>query len=57
MVMHMEQVQCDQAKIELKNKPWLDQKQTITINSDQSQFLQNSSHKFESDYHLKSYFI
>ena len=30
----MEQAQCDQAKMELKNKPWLDQKQTITINSD-----------------------
>ena len=30
----MEQAQCDQAKMELKNKLWLDQKQTITINSD-----------------------
>ena len=25
LVMHMEQAQCDQAKIELSNKPWLDQ--------------------------------
>ena len=24
-VMHMELAQCDQAKIELSNKPWLDQ--------------------------------
>ena len=32
--MHMEQAQCDQAKMELKNKSWLDQKRTITINSD-----------------------
>ena len=23
--MHMEQAQCDQAKMELSNKPWLDQ--------------------------------
>ena len=30
----MEQAQCDQAKMELKNKPWLNQKQTIIINSD-----------------------
>ena len=30
----MKQAQCDQAKMELKNKSWLDQKQTITINSD-----------------------
>ena len=30
----MERAQCDQAKMELKNKPGLDQKQTITINSD-----------------------
>ena len=25
IVMHMEQAQCDQAKMELSNKPWLDQ--------------------------------
>ena len=30
----MEQAQCDQAKMELSNKPWLDQRQTITINSE-----------------------
>ena len=30
----MEQVQCDQTKMELRNKTWLNQKQTITINSD-----------------------
>ena len=34
LVMHIEQAQCDQAKMELSNKPWFDQKQTITINSD-----------------------
>ena len=39
--MHIEQVQCDQAKLKLKNKPWLDQKQTITINSDHN----DHSHK------------
>ena len=37
----MEQAQRDQAKMELKNKPWLDQKQTITINSDHNAY----SHK------------
>ena len=25
LVMHMEQAQCDQAKMELSNKPWLEQ--------------------------------
>ena len=34
LVIHMEQAQCDQAKMELSNKPWLDQKQIITISSD-----------------------
>lgn len=32
--MHMEQAQCDQAKWNISNTPWLDQKGTITINSD-----------------------
>ena len=41
------------SKMELRNKPWLDQNQTITINSDQNaQHPDMQANKLNAKYHL-----